>query len=379
MNPIQLFLIVGAIFGAAFLLSTSGKDGLSFGGDVGVVGLTSASERALADIKDPEQLRDAGFYGWHIKSPGMAIAKDGAALINDAVAGYERPGRGEYPRPARYSILTADSDCTPRDVRAGEILANISSGANLDTGDMIFSDLHMFGFDALVNAAGSWIGMSKRDGKPAPAEKMTLAARVPIVDVILTDTSGPLYVVLQSYFGKSILWNIVPAEGVEIAHITLVGNNVAINPPPGDYDIDYLPTGRSGCAPMVARAPQQYWDMYHRPMGSDLERYETRSIDNAAAYDAWFRATFGQGAEENVVGFFLQNHVMWGPMPEPLVPYRSVEGSTVLVTEQDYIFTAPAQMRDAFLISVQTDLITDAVGGDLALLFPEPLMRETEQ
>ena len=113
-------------------------------------------------------------------------------------------------------------------------------------------------------------------------------------------------------------------------------------------------------------------------IGSSRDNYSDRANADFAAYDAWFRRTFGQGSEDNVVGAANVSHVLIGPAPrtpETRVPYRPISGAEVLVTGTDHIIALPKKQRVAKMMGIQRALAAKAAGGNLAMLFPEPMMR----
>ncbi|WP_172298060.1 hypothetical protein [Pseudoruegeria sp. HB172150] len=382
MNPTKLFLTFAVLLGVMFFLSsmkekvapgaetvtTAAEGNGLLGGLFGTAKLTTVGAQEETET-DPARLRRAEFYGWKAKHPGLAVQDDLIVGLSEAVSGY--PGIRVPQLPANHRILKSDPTCSPAKPQPGDRIANVSIGqADLDSG------LQVFTVSEMAKDTRRWLEGTLRKSLWTDESDLVGDHAVPMVDVILTDASAPQYVVLQHHRGR-VLWNIVPAKGVTISHVVMIGNGASINPAPGNYDIQHLATG-GDCVPRVAREPRPTWDMYSR-VGVRLEEYEPRARAEFAAYDAWFRRNFGQGAETGVVGFDTTQHVLVGPIPsrpEERVAYRPVTGATVLVQEADYVFTASEPERSAFLIEHQTEIARNAAGGDLAMLFPEPLYRE---
>lgn len=386
-----LKLIVGglALMGALFFLSTlkpalettadvapSGTGGgVSIGALLGALtGPVNLMDQGQPEPTDPAQMRRAEFYGWKAQHPGMAAADDAIFSVHDAMVAAE--GANLSRTPADYRILATDPTCTPRPLGTGEVLGNVHIGG---AGDRV-SGLHLMSSHTLAEDTAKWLAGALRRPDRIDEDKLVQDHALPVANVIVTDTSGPVYLLLQNRYGNGVLWNVHPAAGVTIAHIALIGPNVALSPPPGDYDIQHmLPDGT--CMPRVGRQPRETWDMYHRPGGLTGD-FEAKATATYLAYDGWFRRVFGQGSEDGVVGFDTSPHVLVGPLPakpEERVTYRPLAGETVLVQSADYIFAGPAEPRIEFLKALQLDLVTEAAGGDLALVFPETMTREVTQ
>ncbi|MAQ82135.1 MAG: hypothetical protein CMH12_02760 [Maritimibacter sp.] len=382
MSPVQLFLAFAAMCGAVVFLSlmpdeSGGSDGVVdlmaedgiasqiFGG-----GLTAATPSDDTENEtDPNKLRSADFYGWKAKDYGVAAYGDSILHLNTIVEDYPRG----LQYPASYRFAGFDPSCTPRPPREDEVIANVSVGY----GDRP-SGLQAFDTDALIKASLSWLERKyKGSANLTPSQLVPDRDGMAIIDVIVTDTSAPQYLVLQHWM-SDVLWNVMLAPGVEVSHIAVVGPGGALNPPWGDYDIQFLSTRAADCVPRVARTPRPTWEMVSRPgagqMSQDYLAEARAAYDN---YTAWFLTHFDNFAESNVVGFYVTKHVLVGPVPTTPIPYRALEGAEVLVTEKDYVFVSPPEVRDPFLIQVQLDILSDAAGGDLALLAPAPMQRES--
>ena len=119
--------------------------------------------------------------------------------------------------------------------------------------------------------------------------------------------------------------------------------------------------------------------MFLRMDGVDKSEYERDARTAFTTYDFWFRQQFRRSAEFDVVGFDTTQHALVGPIPEAPIPYRPLAGAEVLVTEFDYVFTSPPEVRDPFLMQAQLDMLTEAVGGDLGLLSPDPMQRDSAE
>ncbi len=332
----------------------------------------------MVHVDNPEDLRKASLYGWKSYKPGVAGEGDAVHILDDIIDGH--PGRQRKPqRPADYRMQRHAKTCEFRRPQAGERIVNAHIGQTLNP-----SDLHVYSEAEMAEDTRAWLAAHFTRPNSITEKTIVRDHDVPIADIVITDTSAPIYLILQNREG-SVLWNIHTAPGVHIAHIVTVGpKTVALNPPPGDYGVDMLLAG-PGCAPIPAREPQDWWLILHKmeQLRWDDEKAELQAeIDGLYSahrdYDLWFHDAFGQPSETGVIGFDLTDYLLAGPAPETpqaRLSYRPIEGSTVLVSEQDYIFTAPERARVAFMMGLQHDFIATAAGGDVAALYPEPMQR----
>ena len=344
----------------------TGEVGFSLGGLLGG-GMLSNSQPV---VNDAEQTRRSEFYGWYITSPGVISAVDQLHLITDVVDGYPMAQRPQ--RPASMIAIPSTTSCDLRPLGDSEVLANVVIGeASVD------SDLHVYSDTVMAADTAYWIGQTLLKSNFISDSDIVKDHPMPIADVIITDTSGPIYLLLQHQFG-SVLWNIHLAPGVELAHVAMVARGPrAFSAPSGAYEVQALEPG-GACAPGAARKPAKHWEMLTLDIGSSRDNYSDRANADFAAYDAWFRRTFGQGSEDNVVGAANVSHVLIGPAPrtpETRVPYRPISGAEVLVTGTDHIIALPKKQRVAKMMGIQRALAAKAAGGNLAMLFPEPMMR----
>jgi hypothetical protein len=402
MSPVQLFLSFAAVCTAAILLmlhqaetkAASGKTnddsgGFSLGGLLGG-GLLGGggSDGAQHGFTDASQTRRTEFYGWTIDSPGVMDATDRLFLLSDIVDGYPKWRQ----RPEATVQIPAQSSCDIRPLAGGEVLANIQIGRAT-----IASDLHVYSNAVMAQDTTYWIGQTLLKSDFISDDDIVRDHPMPMADVIVTDTSAPVYLLLQHRLGN-VLWNIHTAPGVEIAHIAMLGQGArALSAPAGDHSVQALAPAE-GCAPAPARKPADHWEMISRGLADDPEQHRARTDAGYAAYDAWFRATFDQGSEDAVIGAASVNHLLVGPAPhspaadspvadssapdspapdsaDTRVAYRPLKSAKVLVTGADHIIALPKKQRVAQMQQVQRALAAKAAGGDLAMLFPEPMRR----
>ncbi|MEO1639161.1 MAG: hypothetical protein AAFU41_07940 [Pseudomonadota bacterium] len=206
-------------------------------------------------------------------------------------------------------------------------------------------------------------------------------------DVIVTDTSGPLYLMLQSQSGGTI-WNIHAAPGVEIAHIAMIGHgdsgltgNIGnatfeavrafdfadridfnfYNGEPEDFD----------CMAQPYRDPDESWAAWEgAKAGNTLDGNLLFGQSNGfKAYDYWFTQTMGFSSKENAIDANRAGVVLVGDAPtEPLTIPAGPH--PLHIRQYDHIITGTEEVREAEIVALYTDILTKAAGGDIAGTIP---------
>lgn len=209
-------------------------------------------------------------------------------------------------------------------------------------------------------------------------------ARPGLVNVFVSDTTGPLYLVLQSFRG--VVWNISPAENVEIAHITMIGQNGigVANLPEGttvnairvsDFVSQTSVAGEAETQPCMVRPwrkPRTDWPSFE---ASVAEGGATRNMlryyqDGQAAYSQWFEAAFGVSADVHQRNVFSAQHVLVGPVSADL-QYHPLKGARVWVDVHDYVFAGTPEDIARRFESVRAEMAGDGNGQDAQSLEPQ--------
>lgn len=321
---------------------------------------------------DPAKLRRTEFYGYSFRHPSIAAANDEAHMLTRVVS--DMPFYTDTPQiPARVETIEPLASCAPRPPEPDETVVNIQvfSGGR-PTG------LHMFSERLLVEQTVGWVDQAIKRSDSAALVPQPEGRAAGLVNVMLTDRSGPLYLILQSTSGP-LVWSLQAAPGVEVAHVVTVGPaEQAIDPGATTAPIDVLVVG-DGCAPQPARRPAPHWGLYTQAGASSTrDRFEPEAHERFTAYDGWFRSRFGQSSEDGVIGGFSASHVLAGPLPESpeaRLAYRPLNESTVLATPADHVVAGPEEVVRNDLSARATRLAETALGRDLAGMLPEPRER----
>ena len=364
----QLSHIALALVGisAAVLLLSDRKDlsaELGLDGLFDFAGSLDASQRF--DPSQPETLLTREALGERLRSPGMALAGGRVALASDALSFFETEPAGATP--ARIVPLADLPGCAFRAPRPGELIGNVHVG----TGGVATSVLAL-SRSAAAEMTRDWVRAQQGRDAIAPPEESGEDRLMRVVDVIVTERSAPIYLILQSGTGN-VIWNIQKSPAARIAAIAVVAAGEAgIAGIEAGTPVEVLRTARNpDCAVRPARQPAG-------AAGDPGTGDASRGGDDAyLAYDRWFRETFRQPSEQDLVGYEQVSHVLIGPVPAPYekIAQTRLDGAVVALTAADYSFVGSAEERRAALGDLIVGLATAAAGGDLALLQPGPERR----
>jgi len=383
-NPGTLGAVVGGLFGTGdpgpqqdagggggvlSILSRAGGQMNSMGGGQQAEPRQAAPGQTRADLK---RLVGEEFYGYHIDHPAIALPGDGIGHLGDVVSGAPAGSLDEVPE--EIARLDVAARCAPTPPDPGAALASVQVAWPDEP-----SAVAAFDNDLLAERTLGWAKAKMRGSRKAGDRPDGDIEALPTVNVVLTDTSAPQHLVLQTA-APGVLWNLQPAPGVDLVHVTLVGPGIqAIHRVDGTYSVEVVSVGED-CAPLPARAIAPHWDMFDRlpPNSRDLERYAAEAQARFDAYEAWFTAAFGRSVEDVTIGAWTASGVLVGPAPtspddRPVWrPHGRVE-----VTQSDHLIAGTDQARTAAIADLQHDLMRAATAGDLTALMP-PAMEITE-
>lgn len=329
-------------------------------------------------VTDPARTRRAQFYGWKVEHPGLTGPGDSIHLVQSALSGVPMQQMHEFP--GEILAQAASTTCTVPERAAGAKLASVQVFAGLQE-----SGYHAVTDRELVGGALEFLNDLQRSRTPEIERPSGATKAVPVVNVVLTDESAPLYLVLQASAG-SVLWNLHATPGVRVSEIVIVGNpGSAVRPLAPETPVTFLGIG-ANCAPQPWRATNPHWAMVTggqadraAARGDDPDQtYREASEERHARYDAWFAATFGENSEAVSVGAWEANHVLFGPLPassETRAPYRPLTGARIVAHEGPLLYVTSPRERAADISARRLALATEAAGGDLSIVNPEPVER----
>jgi hypothetical protein len=280
---------------------------------------------------------------------------------------------GSAPPPQTKGLIrfSNNDNCTLRRPRSGEVVHNVNFNK---IGH--YSDTHAFSKEELAKAA-----IDRVEGIRAHSKHYKNAAiakgRMGQVDVFVTDTSAPVYLVLQ-IFDKDVIWNLHLAEGVTLAHVAMIGNKSGFAAPAGDYSYEALRirdfvakddlfdnANIRRCMIAPWRPITDDWPLLGKQddvhSASTYQGQLRGNREGYAAYAAWYRSQLGVMPDTNVVTALIAASALVGPMPQTPLPRNPVLRQQVHMAQTDYVAYSTAELD-----ALHVDLLVAAAGGDLA-------------
>jgi len=255
--------------------------------------------------------------------------------FQEYVSGYQEPSPAHVP--ASLTKLKAASSCSVPKPQGNARLVQVITWNSQIYAPLYAIDARKFdriveNFMAVVSVQRNpGLALNKREGNMQP------------VDVAVTDTSGPIHLVLASR--GPVLWNLAVAKDARITGITIVSSSetVAIANAPEQVKIHAL-VGEVAekCGAKPALMPvKDYPDIkmqLHRANNNDekfaelLAKYKT--------YNNFFRRQFGVDSDGVSIGVSVMNHAAVGPVPadpEARIAFRTLENSAIAVTNASFV------------------------------------------
>jgi hypothetical protein len=372
-GPITL-LIVGAIMLAGFALVALGPQAFERDLPERVVamldgGLAGTFNGVRRSGDSPADFLDDGVDGLEARGPIAALAGNRPVFIGDVIDGYStRVGSGI---PAEITMIRSISGCRPTPPLQGTTVGHVTSGVTgLDLPLLTYEDSDLaLAVQDFVNAYRS--GGLTRINPPA-------GLAYEVYDVAVTETRVPVYLVLEST-GRNRIWNIHLAPGAKVERVILLGgmhSGVANLDPV--VPVEVLPgaaLAACGIEPAYPLNPgHRFFDVLKNGPGTyktDAEATYLVMQDRIAAYNTWFRDTFGVKADETRAGFDEGTLSVVGPQPgaaEPKAVYAPVNGARIRMTQDDY-FEIEGQVPEGEDFAGRVKAIaTSFAFGDLSTL-----------
>ncbi|HBS30501.1 MAG TPA: hypothetical protein DEA40_01960 [Parvularcula sp.] len=266
--------------------------------------LSACDDQSAVPDGNPRSARIAGPHG-AIWPEDAIVGPAGAAWAQQVIEGYERAGASAAP--TRIEPLDTSS-C---------VLTKPAPGAVVR---QVFVE---------QGAGAPPLFVLRQNEKSASAE----AARLRVVNVVVTESSAPVHLVLASE--RSVIWNIIPAPDARVSGVTaLSGASLGVANAPDGAAIEALyGEALSRCEVAPVRRPQDDWGLAReaRAGGPALTQYDARNAQ-ADKFEAWLRKWFGAGVETAVIAPMGAGAALVGPLPPApaaRIPMRPIAGATL--------------------------------------------------
>lgn len=328
--------------------------------------LTGCSDSDSPPQGNPADSLRTDRFGYQVDS-NVIVGKDNSlSWLKSVVTGYA-PVEGE--RPAKIGWLETTQSCKFPLPSVGDKLVQIHTN---ETNQV--SDVFALSQAEVLERAQAYVSQWQNDGKDPGVNSNRSGDRLRVVNVVVTETAAPVYLVLAG--GFDTLWNIQKSPNARLSRVAIIGTRNAgiVNLEPGTPVTVLAGNAAKDCKISISRRPQPFWRVVEAAKGGDQISKEAVASRNAIynRYDRWFRASFGKASEEVTIGIDQMNHAIVGPLPASLeerLPYRGITDATVQLARTDYAFVAAS--RDDY-DSKHSELVTkkaqQLAGGDLTTL-----------
>jgi hypothetical protein len=375
-GPISL-VIVGAIMLVGTMLVTLGPrafEGIlpepvlaALEGGMMVGTIDGMGGQASGDSAD-DFLRDAP-DGLRARGPIAAMAGNVPVFIKDVISGYKTRVGSDVP--AEITMIRPISGCRLTAPLKGTVVGHATSGETSLTLPMLtYNDTNLAG------AVQGFVDGYRTTGSTKVTYPSGLAYDA--YDVAVTETRAPVYLVLENSV-RNRIWNIHTVPGVQIERVVLLGGDHAgvANLDPV-VPVEVLPGDAMAACGIEPAYPLNPGHRFFEVLKDGPETYKTESEatyivmqDRIAAYNTWFRDSFGVLADETRAGFAESTVSVIGPQPgeaEPKATYAPIQGARIRMT-QDVYFEIDRQVAEGEDFAGRVKAIATAFAfGDLTKL-----------
>ncbi len=330
-----------------------------------IVALGGCSDSGTVPTGNPADLLNPEMRGYEAPAGVMMGLNETPYWVQSAVAGF-RPVKPSG-LPGKIEELKSRASCTFDSPGPNEILAKVQvDGSN--TKSAVFAvSRHQMGERTKTYIDNLKAG---RDIVPFNARD----DRLGIVDVIVTEKSKPVYLVIA--YNLPTIFNIQLAEGARISRIALVGLGAAgiANAHPAVKIQSLTGKAMQSCGVLPVREPADHWQFVQNVKQTpSLKDVLDKNISMYRVFSGWYRKNFGVASGVDSIGAMTASHVLVGPIPQALearVTFKPLEGSTLLLSKNDHVFAGEQADYEKKYTHVIIEAATKMAGGDLAKLMP---------
>jgi hypothetical protein len=298
------------------------------------------------DGKSPDNYLDDNADGLVARGPIAARFDNEAVFVADVISGYTT--RVESDLPAEIMTIRPILGCRLTPPLQGTVVGHVVAGTS-----GVRTALSTYNDTMLAEAVQGFVNVYRDLGAVDPF--LTTPQPYEAYDVAVTETRAPVYLVLEDRWTTPRLWNIHLAEGARIERVILLGGGQA-----GVANLDplvpvevILHQGLEACgiAPTypLNEGHLFFQSMANGAMSSNEAEQKLALIDaGVAAYDTWFRDSFGITASESRIGFDKGTISVVGPVPgaaDPKAVFAPIKGAKIRTT-QDQFFEIEGQVAE---------------------------------
>jgi hypothetical protein len=346
------------------ILPASMLDGLADAGSI-----VAPKDSAAQPADTPTDVLIDGPDGLVADGPIAAVAGNAPIFIDELITDHST--QVEKDVPSEITTIRPIMGCLLTPPLAGTVVGHVVAGqSDMPLGLLTYDDAD------LATAVQAFVD-AYRQGEPAEAS-VPMNLRYQSYDVVVTETTAPVYLVLQTGPGNRI-WNIHAAPGARIERVVLLGGNqvgVANLDPVVPVEV-ILQEGLETCNVRPALPLNAGHALNVAAASGDADAMVALDAHDVAvqAYDQWFLDTFGVAADPSRVGFDRGRVSLVGPVPggqdlaSAQKPAFAGIGGAKIRTTQAAFFEIPGQVAPGEDFASRVKAIASAFAfGDLANL-----------
>lgn len=275
--------------------------------------------------------------GLTARGPIAAMSGNRPVFIRDVLSGHSTRVADDIP--AEITMIRPISGCRlTAPVSETGIGHVVASATGLELPLLTYND------QDLAAAVQSLVNSYRESGLASVSAPSDLSFEV--FDVAVTETRAPVYLVLETGV-RNLIWNISLAPGARIERVVVLGGtHVGVANLDPVIPVEVLPgaaLAACGIDPSYPLNPgHRFFEVLQNGPGSYKAEAEAKLLvmqDRIAAYNTWFRDSFGVVADETRAGFDGGVVAVVGPQPgeaEPKAVYAPIQGSRIRMTQDVY-------------------------------------------
>ncbi|MDJ0943065.1 MAG: hypothetical protein QNJ30_06355 [Kiloniellales bacterium] len=263
-----------------------------------------------------------GYYGAVYKR--YAVTTEDRELsywVQELVQDYAGPRVGTAP--AQFEAASAAGCALPAPSEGAKVVLVEVYGGNNEL------PLHFISGKDVAGVA-SYI---KSTGERPPLDRMVKSSAADQIDVLVTETERPVYLVLTAY--DEIVWSLHLAEDARLDGISVIGHEAQA--------LAHVPEGLRKAVVVFDQSPQrgcmvtpqhpvtESWKALkamNRKHGGEGFRHNLEKADrNHRAFRNWLRPRIG--AVDLSLTAYQTSHILVGPKPAAPIPYRPLSGAVI--------------------------------------------------
>jgi hypothetical protein len=317
---------------------------------------------------DPAQMLSREIHGYSAPVGVMMGVDEKPYWVKSAMVDWKETTDEDIP--AKIELIARKGTCSFDPPKDNEIVgkAMVNKG-NMPVG--VFATTR----ENIGDKAKTYIRNRQDKGDDAVLPIDSVGDMMSVVDVIVTETSKPVYLVLSH--AHDVVFNIHLAPDAKLSRIALIGLGTAgVANVPSDIPVESLDGAAfSACKIATLRQPADHWTLVEDAKSNPNLKEEMPKIYGfASRYASWFKNNFKVPFEPNLAGASFASHILIGPAPETpdaRVPFKTMNGSVVRISKRDVVYAGlHADYREQKKTMI-IEAATKAAGGDLASIAPK--------